>query len=320
MTQPQSIPARPPVVPPRAYAVIVIGILATSFAAIFIRFAQNEGLPSLSIAAGRLVLASLLLTPFALLRHGTALRGLTRGELALAAVSGALLAVHFASWIASLEYTTVLVSVVLVSTGPLWVALLEFVALGVRLRPPVLVGLAIAIAGGVLIGFGGGESAASGPAPVMGGLLALVGAIAMACYLIIGRKLRVKLSLLPYVWLVYSGAAITLLVAVALTGTPLAGYRPHAYLWIALLAIVPQLVGHSSLNYALRYLSATYVSITTQMEPIGSAIAAFIILREQPSAMQVLGSLAIVIGVIVATYAQQVKPAAAPALSTEAET
>lgn len=308
MTQPLTVLAHPTPVPARAWLVILIGVLATSFAAIFIRFAHSEGIPSLAIAAGRLTLAALALTPFALRQHIPALRALTRGELLLAAISGVLLAVHFASWIASLEYTSVLVSVVLVCTSPLWVALLERLAFQVRLHPPVLAGLVIAIAGGVLIGAGGSDSAAPGRAPVLGGLLALAGAVAMACYLVIGRKLRAKLPLLPYVWLVYGCAALALLAAVALTQTPLAGYSSQGYLWIVLLALVPQLIGHSSLNYALRYLSATYVSIATQMEPIGSAIAAFLFFGEQPAALQIVGSAAILAGVIIAGYARKPSP------------
>ncbi len=116
MTQPSQTPAR-------VYVVLAIGVLAASMAAIFIRFAQNEGLPSLLIAAGRLTLSALLLTPFALRKHLPEIKALSGIDLLMAGASGLLLALHFATWIASLEYTTVLVSVVFVATSPLWVAL-----------------------------------------------------------------------------------------------------------------------------------------------------------------------------------------------------
>ena len=287
--------------PPRVYGAVAVGLLAMSFASIFIRFAQNEGVPSLVIAMGRLTLAALLLTPVVLARHRGVLRLLRRGDLLLAAASGALLATHFATWILSLEYTSVLVSVVLVTTSSLWAALLEFFFLRVNLRPVVIAGLLLAIAGGVIIGLGGAGETAPGSHPVLGGALALTGALAMALYLVIGRTLCLRIGLLPYIWLVYGCAAMTLIAVVVLTATPVTGYTPQGYLWVALLGLAPQLIGHTSLNYALQYMSATYVSIATQMEPIGSALAAFLIFRERPAALQIVGSLVILAGVIVAS-------------------
>ena len=291
-------------VPGRVYGAVAVGLLAMSFASIFIRFAQNEGVPSLVIAMGRLTLAALVLTPVVLARHRDALRLLRRGDILLAAASGALLATHFATWILSLEYTSVLVSVVLVTTSSLWAALLEFFFLRVSLRPVVITGLLLAIAGGVIIGLGGAGESAPGSYPVLGAALALAGALAMSLYLIIGRTLCLRVGLLPYIWLVYDCAAITLIVVVLLTATPVAGYSPQGYLWVALLGLAPQLIGHTSLNYALQYMSATYVSIATQMEPIGSAIVAFLIFREKPAPLQIVGSIVILAGVIVASLRQ----------------
>ena len=293
-------------VPSRIYPVLAVGILAASFAAIFIRYAQSAGMPSLVIAAGRLTLSALLLTPFALRRHHAEIAALTRPDVLLAAASGLLLAIHFAAWISSLQYTSVLISVVLVDTSPLWVALLEVIFLRVHLRRMVIVGLLIAFGGGLLIALAGGSGATTdAPAPILGGLLALVGAVAIACYLVIGRKLRAKLTLLPYIWLVYGFAAIFLVVLVMVGRLPVTGYSATAYEMIVLLALVPQLIGHTSFNFALRYVSATYVSIASQMEPIGSAIAAFVLFAETPLPLQIWGSGAILLGVIVATLAQE---------------
>jgi drug/metabolite transporter (DMT)-like permease len=316
MTKSEALrPTSRPAMTPQAYAFILIGLIAISCASIFIRFAQDNGLPSLVIAAGRLTLAALVLTPVTLRQHRPLLRTLHRQDLLLAAASGVLLAIHFATWIASLEHTTVLVSVVLVASSPLWVALLEVVFLRARLRPIVVIGLLVALAGGVLIGVGGSGEFAAGRNPLLGGGLALIGALAIAVYFVIGRKLRARLPLVPYIWLVYGCAAITLLLAVLVTTTPVTGYPSEGYFWVVLLALVPQLIGHSSLNYALRYLSATYVSIATQMEPVGSAIAAFVLLRETPAALQIVGSLAILVGVLFASYGQQAQPATANAVA-----
>jgi drug/metabolite transporter (DMT)-like permease len=141
----------------------------------------------------------------------------------------------------------------------------------------------------------------------LGGAMALTGALAMAVYVLIGRKVRAKLPLLPYIWLVYGCAAITLLLAIAVTRTPVAGYPTESYGWILLLALVPQLIGHTSINYALRFISATFVVILTQMESIASGIAAFIVLQEQPTWLQLLGSAGIFVGVLLASYGQQHK-------------
>lgn len=304
MAPSQAVPVRE-TMPLQGYGAIIIGLIAVSMAAIFIRFAQNGGVPSLVIAGGRLAIAALVLTPVALARHTGQLRRLRRIDLLLALVSGTFLAVHFAAWIASLEFTSVLISVVLVSSSPLWVALLELVFLRARPNRLVLVGLFVAIGGGVMIGVGGGDSRLSpGSDPLLGGLLALLGAVAVAVYFVIGRKLRAQLDLLPYIWLVYTCAAVVLLATIAVTGQPVAGYSPDAYLWVVALALVPQLIGHSSLNYALKYLSATYVAIITQTEPVASAVAAFIIFNERPLPLQIVGSIGIIAGVMVASVGQ----------------
>lgn len=290
------------------YPALLLGLLGIALSAIFIRYAQGEALPSLFIAAGRLILAALILTPFTLRSHRADLAALSRRDLLLAAAAGIILALHFITWIASLGYTSVLVSVVLVTTSPLWVALIEYLFLRVHLRRAVIGGLLIAFLGGLLIGAGGGSEVSAGSSPVLGGALALAGAVAFACYLVLGRNLRAKLPLLPYIWLVYGFAAIFLLILVIVTATPVTGYSTTGYLMIALLAIFPQLIGHSSFNFVLRYLSATYVSIVSQIDPILSAIAAYFAFGEVPLPLQVVGSAAILIGVVVATLAQD-KPA-----------
>ncbi|MCS6835022.1 MAG: DMT family transporter [Anaerolineae bacterium] len=290
--------------PSNLWLALAFGVLAISSSAIFIRLAQNDGVPSLAIAAVRLSLAALLLTPFVWSRYGAHLRRLTRADLVLASASGFFLALHFITWISSLEYTSVLISVVFVTTGPIWVALLEMILLRARLPRLVGVGLVIAIVGGTMIGLGGAENIQEGSNDLLGASLSLAGAIAIAMYFIIGRKLRAGLTLLPYIWLVYSCAAVFLVIGVLLTSTPLAGHPPSAYLWLIALAVFPQLVGHTSLNYAIAYLPATLVSMITQLEPIGSAILALILFREAPQLVQVVGSLTILTGVILASRGQ----------------
>jgi drug/metabolite transporter (DMT)-like permease len=291
-------------IPWQTYAVLAMGLAAVSLAAVFIRLAQDEGISSLVIAAARLTIASLILTPLAL-RQRAYLAVLTRRDVLLVGLSGLFLALHFILWITSLEYTTVLISVVLVTTSPLWAALMERVFFRVRLTRLALMGLLLAIAGGMVIGLPGQDTALTlGSNPLLGSLFALGGALAVAIYLVIGRSVRPKLPLIPYIWMVYGTGAVFALTIVLLSGAPVTGFSFEGYLLLLGVALLPQLIGHSSFNYALKHLSATYIGVASQLEPVSSAMLAFVIFRETPTSVQLAGSLVIVTGVILATVGQ----------------
>jgi len=306
-------PLRPPIPP---LIVIIFGITAISTASIFIRYAQ-EYAPSLVIAAYRLALATLILAPLALSKHHKELLGLTDRERFLAILSGAFLAIHFATWITSLAYTTVASSVVLVSTSPLWVALLAPLTIKEAITRPVFIGLSLALIGGVIVGLSDtcywGDNGQFTCPPFddfirgrafFGNMLALMGAWAGAGYLLIGRRLRIKMTLISYIFLVYGFAAIILVTTMFLAGYLPWGYPTPVYLWLLLLALVPQLLGHSSFNWALRYLSAAYVSITLLSEPVGSTILAYILLDEKPTILMIFGAILILTGIYVATQSE----------------
>lgn len=287
---------------------LLIAIFAVSTSSIFIRFAQTDGAPSLVIAALRLTFATFLLAPLALTRHRAEIQTLTRQQIVLGMVSGLFLAVHFATWISSLEYTSVASSVVFVSTGPLWVALLSPMLLNEKLTRAAIVGLGLAILGGAVIGLSDACVLQNGlqcpqlgqildGRAMRGNLLALAGAWAVSGYLIIGRILRAGMSLIPYIFLVYGMAAAALIVIMFAAGQSPLGYAPRTYGWIFLLAAVPQLIGHSTYNWLLKRLSATLVAVTTLAEPIGSAFLAFIVLDEIPKAPVVVGGLTILAGI-----------------------
>ena len=291
---------------------IFIAILAVSTGSIFIKLAQKDA-PSLGIAATRLTLASLVLAPIALIQHKDEIRNLTRREWALAILSGLFLSVHFATWVTSLEYTTVVASVVLVSTGPLWVALLSPIFLREFPTRWVWIGMGLALLGGILVGLSS-SCALTGlrlTCPPLsdlmagsvfwGNFLALAGAWTVAAYLMIGRRLRARISLVPYIFIVYSIASLALIVyMLAARQTPF-GYPPITYLWMLCLALIPQLIGHSTYNWALRYMPASLVSVTTLGEPIGTSILAFFILREFPTALTIVGGVFILAGIYLST-------------------
>ena len=294
--------------PLTAYFVILLAIVATSSAAILIRYALDESMPPVLIVAARLSVATLVLTPIALNRYIAQIRRLTRRESLLIAISGVCLAIHFTAWVSSLQLTTVLVSVVIVSTGPIWVAILEVIFLHIRLSRLVVLGLMVALAGGVLIGIplsGTADGTARGAgdlrATLTGGFLAWVGALTVSVYMLIGRKLRAKLPVIPYIWLVYGIASLCSLFVILITSTPAIGFRPQGYLILLAMGLVPQLLGHSSLNYLLEYFPAALVSMFSQLEPIGSAVLALVLFRELPPEQQIAGSVIIIIGVILAS-------------------
>jgi drug/metabolite transporter (DMT)-like permease len=308
-------PKRAPVPP---FIAIIIGIVAVSTASIFIRFAQKE-VTSLVIAAWRLTIASFILVPVAVSTRRRDFTSLTRGELLLALLSGIFLALHFATWISSLQYTTVASSVVLVSTVPLWVALLSPFTIKETIHKAVIIGLIFTLIGVVVVGISDSCSTSSGylvcPRIVdfmhgqafLGDILALCGAVAGAGYLLIGRKLRSKMSLISYISLVYGMAAIVLVVIMFSARENPFGYSPQIYLWLILLAVIPQLIGHSTFNWALGYLSAAYVSITLLGEPIGSTILAYIFLNEKPTTVKLIGGGLILVGIYIASRAEAVK-------------
>lgn len=286
---------------------LLTAILAVSTSSVFIRFAQEDA-PSLVIAALRLTFATLMLAPIALTRPRAELLNLTRGDLSLGLVAGLFLAVHFGTWISSLEFTTVASSVVFVSTGPLWVALLSPVLLNERLKRAAILGLALALIGGAIVGLSDACIWKNGlqcpdlgrvlqGRTMWGNFLALAGAWAVSGYLIIGRKLRTKISLIPYIFIVYGMAALGLIAAMFVSGESPLGHPASAYFWIFLLAAFPQLIGHSTYNWVLRYIPAALVAITTLVEPIGSAILAFFILRETPSQGVLVGGALILSGI-----------------------
>lgn len=306
MSEPTGRPFLPPLL------VILVGILAVSTGSIFVRYAQGYA-PSIVIAAYRLGLATLFLAPFAISRNRTEIASIRGKDRWLAIGSGIFLALHFATWISSLEYTTVVSSVVLVSTAPLWVALLSPVTIKEPLTRTILIGMGLAFIGVIVVGVSDICSISNvklvcpsfndfirGPA-LLGDFLALTGAWMAAGYLLIGRRLRSGINLIPYIFVVYGIAAIVLILLVIGSGFPVAGYPPETYIWLILLALVPQILGHSSFNWALGYLSAAFVSITLLGEPIGSAVLAYVLLGETPSMLKIIGAILILAGIYISS-------------------
>ena len=276
------------------YAVVATGVAAVSCAAVLIRLADA---PALAIAAYRLSVAGVVVAPLAVSRDWSGLRSLTFSQALWCVASALALAVHFAAWIASLEHTSVASSVVLVTTSPLLIAAVSYVAYRERLTAPVAGGIALGLAGSLTLALG---DRAAGDRELFGDLLALIGAVGAAAYFLIGRRVRRQMSNVSYIGIVYPACAITLLAAAAVTGTPMTGYDSFTVVMIVMIGLVPQLLGHSSLNWALGHLSATMVAVAVMAEPVGATLLAWLVLGEAPPAASVAGGGLVLTGVYLA--------------------
>ena len=202
-----------------------------------------------------------------------------RSDLPLLAGSGFFLAAHFALWITSLSHTSVASSVLLVTTTPV------FVAIGAHFASPDKVGrltalaVAVSIAGGFIIAAG---DWAEGERHLLGDALALGGAVAVAGYLLVGRRVRGRIPTLPYITIVYAVAAVVLLAAAVGSGAPMLGLPTEAYFWMGMAALLPQAVGHSLLNWALGYMPAVNVTLAVRGEPVLATLLAIPVLGEIP--------------------------------------
>jgi drug/metabolite transporter (DMT)-like permease len=310
----------PPVSP---FVGLVVAVVAVSTSAILVRFSDA---PSLVKALYRVVFTVSLLAPVAVARSRDELRDLPRRDLLWAAVAGVALAVHFASWFESLAWTSVAASVTLVQAQPLFVALGAWALLDERITRGVVVGIAVALAGmatmtlgdlfvpdvaaalaalpgldGLAAGAAGDAPTLAGEAPLYGDALALVGAVTAAAYVLAGRSLRQRVSLIPYVTVVYGVCAAVLLGLTLAAGHPLFDYAAREWALFLAMAVGPGVFGHTVLNWALGYLESSVVSVSLLGEPVGSTILAFVLLGEIPTPVTVLGGVVVLAGIYLTT-------------------
>jgi drug/metabolite transporter (DMT)-like permease len=273
-----------------ALPAVAVGVLAVSAAAILIRLAEA---PALAVAFWRCALGAAVLLPPALLRRETFPSG---RELWVGVASGAALGAHFGFWISSLDYTSVAASVVLVSTQPVFVAIMAYVLFGERTSPASVAGILLAIGGTAIIAGGGSV----GSAAFFGNALALIGAVTVAAYVLIGRSSRTGgIGVLPYSVVVYSAAALTLLPVALYFEVELWGYSGETWLWLWAITLGPQILGHTVFNWALGYVEASIVSGVILAEPVVAALLAWLILSERPGAATVFGGAVVLAGLFV---------------------
>jgi drug/metabolite transporter (DMT)-like permease len=265
---------------PTPYLVLMGGVLAVSVSSIFVRYTSAD---PLVVAFYRMFFTTLLLLPVAAKQDGLRM---DRKSLRLSILSGLFLAVHFASWFWSIRLTSIASSTILVDTHPLWVLLISFLLWRERPGRVGQAAYALALSGAVLISWG--DLRFSGPA-LVGDLLAVVGAIAVSAYFLIGQQVRKQVGALLYSVTAYGVAAVALFVAVLLTGAPLTGFPPSNWAFFVALAVIPTVFGHTVFNWVLRYLPTPVVSLSILGEPVGATLLAWLLFGQVPGPATLAG-------------------------------
>ncbi len=272
-------------------SLVFIAVVAVSWAAIFIKL---TGAPPLATAFYRMSFATLFILPLALKKFLPEIVKIRGKILIVTLLSGIFLGFHFATWITSLDYTSIPNSVVLVTTQPIFVAIFSHILLREKINLIIFSAILLALFGSFIIS---GGDFKIGKANFVGDILALIGAVMAAAYLLCGRVVRQKLSLISYIFLVYFISAFVLGVLCVIWETPLYPYPAKTFLWFILLGLIPTVIGHTLYNWALKYLRAYLVGISILGEPVGATILAYFIFKQIPPTSTYLGAAAIFTGI-----------------------
>lgn len=295
---------------------VAVAIAAISTSAIFVRWSRA---PSVVKAFYRVLFMTAAVAPF-VLRDVEDLLSISSRDLVFAIISGLALAAHFVSFFESLEWTSVAASVTLITTQPIFVVVGAAFLLDERLTPRIFSGMVVALAGALCMSvgplmvdplLGGGDIVAAlattfagNSIQLYGNGLALIGAVVGAVYTLTGRSLRQRLSLFAYTFVVYAVCAVALGFLAVGTGAPLLGYPQTEWVLFLAMALLPGMFGHTVINWALKYVKSSIVSVSLLGEPVGSTILALVLLGEVPEVMTILGGVVVLVGIYVTTRAR----------------
>lgn len=272
--------------------VIFIGVLSVSSSAIFVKLADAE---SGTIAFYRMFFSVLLMMPLFLMKHRGELKLFIRRDWVFSSIAGILLAFHFILWFESLRYTSVASSTVLVTLQPLFAIVGTYFFFKEKLSAKGILAMIIAIVGSLIISWGDFKV---GGSALYGDLLALLACAFVTGYMLFGQDVRKRVGLTSYTMVVYTVSAITLAIYMVIKGESFTTNEPMNWLWFALLAIVPNLLGHNLFNWAIKYVSTNTTSIMILFEPIGASILAYFIFHEQIMVTQYVGGAVVIIGIL----------------------
>lgn len=273
------------------YVVVMIGVISLSLSAIFVRLIDEA--PAAVSAAYRLVLASVVLAPYVLLKKREELKKLQKREAILAILSGISLAIHFALWFESLSYTSVASSVVLVTLQPIFAFIGTYLFFKERFSSATIISMIITIFGSFFIMMG--DFQIDGHS-FYGDLLALAAALFITIYFLVGQQIRAKTSVTTYTFIAYSIGGLSLVVYSLFKGYSLVDYPANDWIFFILLAIIPTIFGLNLLNWTLKWFSTSLISMAIILEPIGASIFAYILFKEAITWSQWLGGSIIIFG------------------------
>jgi drug/metabolite transporter (DMT)-like permease len=271
---------------------ILAGTFFTSVSSIIIRFSEA---PALVIAAYRMLFTCVMLFLPVYIKNRSEFKSLNQKNYAMCVISGVFLALHFASWIQSIQMTTIANSTILVSCSPIFVAAINYFLLKEKINGKMIISVAMSLLGTVIIGMG--SSQGNQNSMVMGNFLAFMGAVFVAGYLVIGGLVRRTVSAGVYVFIVYSVSAIVLFAMCLATSTPVYPYPLSEYVLFLLLGFFSSILGHTAYNYLMKYYSSTLISLSTLMEPIFASLMALLIFTEIPSVFTIIGGIIIITGI-----------------------
>ena len=291
----------------KVYFALFLGVICVSLASIFIKLIAD--VPSIVITAYRLSISSVILISYSFLKNKPLMLN-SKKDMAAAALGGLFLSAHFIFWIASIKYTSIPSSVTLVSTSPIFVGLFSYLILREKQNTAIVISIIMSIAGSIILtcSDGGLIIRSLNQKALMGDVFALLGAIAVSGYFIIGSYLRRSMDIIHYITLVYGFAALFSLCFSFAFNERMFGYKTSSYIFMVLLAVVPQLIGHTSFNWALKYAKTSVVSIATLGEPIGATILAYIIFRQGVNLIQGIGMTIILTSIFVAARKGKKEP------------
>lgn len=284
------------------YIPIIVGVFSVALSAIFVKMTSAD---SGVTAFYRMLFSVAIMSPVFFMKYTHEIKKLSKRDWIFTTIAGVFLAFHFILWFESLNYTSVASSTVLVTLQPLFAFAGTYFFFNEKLSKKTLIAGAVAISGSVLIGYG--DFKVSGSA-LYGDLLALIACALITAYLLFGQDVRKRLSLVTYTFVVYGVSTITLFFYIVFKGESFGPYPASEWMWFLLLALIPNLLGHTLFNWALKWVSTNVISIAILFEPIGAAILAYFILGEYLSASQIVGGSVVLAGIalFVADY-QKIK-------------
>ncbi len=273
------------------YIPIIIGVISVAMSAIFVKLATAE---AGVIAFYRMLFSVLIMFPLFYMKYRHEVKDLTKKDWIYSTIAGVFLALHFIFWFESLNYTSVASSTVLVTLQPIFAFIGTYLFFKEKISWQALLSAMVAISGSIIISWGDFQI---GGTAFYGDMLALLGCAFITTYLLFGQDVRQRLSLITYTFIVYSISTVALFFYVLIKGESFGPHPAMDWVWFLLLAIIPNLFGHTLFNWSLRWVSTNVISIAILFEPVGAAIMAYYIFNETLSMTQIIGGSIVIIGI-----------------------